>query len=553
MKLEKICIKKFKCISDVTLNLAPINYLVGGNNSGKSSILQAIHVAVTTAQTASELSWTVIAEDQLKYCPTARFSDLGYNQSFGTASSDNRAEIDFIGKDDKEQDAHYAIGLYRATNDRAGIQRTGDVSGFGSHITKVSPPFSIYVPGLAGIPHYEEHKSEAVVIRKIAGGEANSVLRNILYLIKFEGKLDLLQEKMQSIFSEFKMEVNFDTKKSRHIEVYATTHGQKLLPIDLVGTGALQAIQLFSYTLLFSPVVLLLDEPDSHLHPSNQQLILEVLKSIAKETGTRILIATHSRHLINALPEDAKMFWLENGTLKSDEDINKVKLLNELGALDQADQFEKELIILTEDEDKSLLRKILFQIGAPIERIGIASYNGVANYAAVLQVSKELKQKDQKFIIHRDRDFLTDNEVKLWEKEVEDKKLNPFVTDMCDLEMYFLEIAHLVKISGKSEDDIQTLIDSLLSENNVAIRKTFKEKRKIHNQKLYKDGGSPATDILCDPTKPVTIEHVKGKDLLKWVRKYSQDTYGERIEPVKNSEGIVMAPKLKKLIDTLLA
>ncbi|WP_198482298.1 AAA family ATPase [Methylotuvimicrobium alcaliphilum] len=37
MELEKITIQKFKRISNLELNLAPINYLVGGNNAGKSS------------------------------------------------------------------------------------------------------------------------------------------------------------------------------------------------------------------------------------------------------------------------------------------------------------------------------------------------------------------------------------------------------------------------------------------------------------------------------------------------------------------------------------
>jgi ABC-type multidrug transport system ATPase subunit len=553
MQLEKICIKRFKCILDVTLNLAPINYLVGGNNSGKSSILQAIHVAVTAAQTSSELSWTVIAEDQLKYCPTANFSDLGHNQAFGAASSGNRAEIDFIGKDDKDQPAHYAIGLYRATNNRAGIQKSGTSPGFGTHITKNNPPFSIYVPGLSGIPHYEEYKSEAAVIRKIAGGEANSVLRNVLLLIKNAGKIDELQKRIREIFPSFKIEVSFDFKKDQHIDVRATTNNQRPMPIDLIGTGALQAIQLFSYTLLFEPVVLLLDEPDAHLHPSNQQLILSVLKSIAKNTGTKIIIATHSRHLINAVPEDARIVWLENGVVKSDGNVDKIKLLNELGALDQADQFDKDLVFLTEDEDKSIIKKLLAQIGVPLDRIGIASYNGVGNYTAVIQIIKELRKKNQKIIIHRDRDFLTTDEVKAWENEVKKYNISPFVTDLCDMEMYFLSSDHLVKISGKTKADIDQIIDALLSQNNIAIRKTFKEKRKTHNSRIYKeDGGSPSTDTLCPAAQAVTLDHVRGKDLLKWVRKYFQDN-GPKLEPLQNSVGVTMAPKLKTLIDGLLS
>lgn len=45
MLLKKITIEKFKKINQVELDLSPLNILVGTNGSGKSSILQAIHLA----------------------------------------------------------------------------------------------------------------------------------------------------------------------------------------------------------------------------------------------------------------------------------------------------------------------------------------------------------------------------------------------------------------------------------------------------------------------------------------------------------------------------
>ncbi len=50
MELKKIDIRNFKKIRNAELELSKINFLVGGNNSGKSSILQAIHCSVTAAQ-----------------------------------------------------------------------------------------------------------------------------------------------------------------------------------------------------------------------------------------------------------------------------------------------------------------------------------------------------------------------------------------------------------------------------------------------------------------------------------------------------------------------
>ena len=54
MQLESISIENFKKLRQITLELSDINYLVGGNNSGKSSVLQAIHCAITAAQSQIE-------------------------------------------------------------------------------------------------------------------------------------------------------------------------------------------------------------------------------------------------------------------------------------------------------------------------------------------------------------------------------------------------------------------------------------------------------------------------------------------------------------------
>ena len=49
----KITIRRFKSIESAELVLDKINVLVGGNNAGKSSIIQAIQFAVSCAQTVS--------------------------------------------------------------------------------------------------------------------------------------------------------------------------------------------------------------------------------------------------------------------------------------------------------------------------------------------------------------------------------------------------------------------------------------------------------------------------------------------------------------------
>ena len=50
--IEKLTIKRFKQIDELILDLKATTLLIGANNAGKSSVLQALHFAASVAQTA---------------------------------------------------------------------------------------------------------------------------------------------------------------------------------------------------------------------------------------------------------------------------------------------------------------------------------------------------------------------------------------------------------------------------------------------------------------------------------------------------------------------
>ena len=84
--LTKISIERFKNLEAVTLELDKLNVLIGSNNSGKSSILQAIQFSVSAAQTSAIYgkSWTggtfstSVLQEQLIYAPLRDSYSLAY-------------------------------------------------------------------------------------------------------------------------------------------------------------------------------------------------------------------------------------------------------------------------------------------------------------------------------------------------------------------------------------------------------------------------------------------------------------------------------------------
>jgi predicted ATP-binding protein involved in virulence len=77
MLISAVKVDNFKRIKRVELTLADVTVLIGGNNSGKSSLLQGIHLAITTLQSARSASISAskpvstLGIDQLIFKPSS--------------------------------------------------------------------------------------------------------------------------------------------------------------------------------------------------------------------------------------------------------------------------------------------------------------------------------------------------------------------------------------------------------------------------------------------------------------------------------------------------
>src|SRR3546814_19605474 len=81
------------------------------------------------------------------------------------------------------------------------------------------------------------------------------------------------------------LEVRFNDREDINIQALyddAVLAGVKR-PLETAATGVLQVVQIFAYLILFRPKLLLIDEPDAHLHPDKQERIIEALKYAAGE------------------------------------------------------------------------------------------------------------------------------------------------------------------------------------------------------------------------------------------------------------------------------
>ena len=60
--------------------------------------------------------------------------------------------------------------------------------------------------------------------------------------------------------------------------------------------------------------MLILDEPEAHLHPAWQNLFAEVIVLLVRELGVNILLTTHSSNFVLALDAYMRKYSIEEKT-----------------------------------------------------------------------------------------------------------------------------------------------------------------------------------------------------------------------------------------------
>lgn len=522
--IDQVTLSKFKQIERAVLPLGPINVLVGGNNSGKSCILQGIHFGIALAQARAIATVEQFPPERLRYCPTDDFLDLHHERRLTEGTS-----IEFNYERILEPDNDVAlVRLQRGRNGVVKAQSSG-----GALLDAIRDPrgfFSIYVPGLAGITIREEYRSESVVSNGIARGDANLYLRNVLLRIERniekKGKFDSY---LDQVFPGTKVRTEFLESADLWIRSTIVRPGQDSRALDLVGTGLLQAIQLLAYVANYEPKVLLLDEPDAHLHPSNQRLLADTLALISERTGTRIILATHSRHLLDALSENdsAKLYWVKGGTVTSQEDWSDMAVLMDLGALDKGERFlagDYRYLVWSEDRDTEPLSVLLEANGIPRDETLVFSYQASSKVdaAKLMAAFADRVRPGVLTIVHRDRDFMSDEEVgRLRQKYTLNQTPNMrlLITRGSDIESYFTTPEHLSEVTGQELAGMQSLVDDVMQLGMIDFVLAFRDKREEIKRDLYKRDpeACPSTNDLIAGNQ-IPVENAVGKILLKRIR-----------------------------------
>jgi len=174
--------------------------------------------------------------------------------------------------------------------------------------------FNLLYP-MSGIDTQETLLQEGRINVLMGQGQTAQVLRNLAYMIYERSSSDwkVIQRLFQKMFM---MDVRIPkyNETNGNLELnYREPDVERDLDISMSGRGVQQLLLILTYLYAHKGCILLIDEPDAHLEILRQKQVYEILKFIAAENECQVIIATHSEVILDDAV-DTNLTLLINGS-----------------------------------------------------------------------------------------------------------------------------------------------------------------------------------------------------------------------------------------------
>jgi predicted ATPase len=304
--LNAIHINGLKAFDDTEIVLPRLAILTGPNNSGKSTILQGVALGYECLRRCVNADrWRLVesgrAVTEFAFLPVNEPRDLWYRRVW-KPSKDKERHVEITLRFAGERSLTFRIRfLFGLLNIRL-AESTGDFSADVLKALLGAAP--VLLPATPGPSAHEDYLTLAAVHKMLSVREPSRVVRNILARLQLgedQAALQFVNEILSTYFNVKLSQIDFDEKRDLEIRAPMEQEGYAL---DIVssGSGLNQILQLASIIAWRKPALVLLDEPDAHLHSSVQAQLFDFLSSLVDRYGVQVILSTHSRDLISQAP-----------------------------------------------------------------------------------------------------------------------------------------------------------------------------------------------------------------------------------------------------------
>jgi predicted ATPase len=330
--ITKVVLKRFKRFDGVTFDLPGHIVLAGPNNTGKTTLLQAVAAWGLALNRWRQLNdyqrhggaytKAPITRQQFSAVPLRRF-DLLWNERRWDGAIGIEVHID---------GRRIAIEFLPDTTEQMFVRPQSFVA---PYLLKGIEPLTVYVPPMTGLSTDEPVYQRPKLDQLLGQGKPGDIIRNLLVQAhQSEEAWPALRNSIRRLFGYEILPP--DSSGADIIAEYQQREGGPRLDVASAGSGFQQVLMLLAFLHTRPASVLLLDEPDAHLHVLLQDVIYSELRSVAAKQNSQLIIATHSEVIINSVEPRELCILYDTPRLVADEG-ERAKVARSLGILTDTD------------------------------------------------------------------------------------------------------------------------------------------------------------------------------------------------------------------------
>ena len=337
--LHYIEIENFKTFSAKThIELSHPAVIIGPNNSGKTSVIQALSLwdrgvkswfekkGETKATKERERYGAGINRLNILDVPVAEtrflWNKTKVKQKSGNVKMRINLGVEYKGK---VIDCPFiftyrdAEVIYSAPDEK--IQKNLELIQYASALQ-----FHLLYP-MSGIETEETLFQDGWIKTLLGQGQTAQVLRNICYKVAENDYNDWkkIVNLMDRLFLVTINNPEFIESRAKLVLTYKPRNMDTALDISLAGRGLQQILLILSYLYWHKNSIILIDEPDAHLEILRQRQIYALLKTVAQENRSQVIIATHSEAILDDAIDTNLTLLLLDGSADSIGDKKEVR------------------------------------------------------------------------------------------------------------------------------------------------------------------------------------------------------------------------------------
>lgn len=332
--LNNLHIKNFRCFEDITFpSLGNVNLIVGKNNSGKSTLLEAISIL---ASAANKSHIQQLREKRHDY--QGELFDLFYHPS----PNSQPADIIEIGDIEKKD---YVTIMPKAQLEKKFPSSSSEIkqSTTPSHFKKYTNTFAA--------AHIKEGEKSYEITPCFYLDTSFIHVEDLAQMWDYAYQFmdyNLIKETL-TIIEKSIIDLQFIpqpvgtaiNKENMRLPMVRLENQKQAVPLHLLGEGILRLLQIILASFKAKDGFLLIDEFENGLHYSVQQAVWEKVFLLAKKLNIQVFVTTHSKDSLTTFADvaiadksvDGKLITLGRSVAKS----NRGKIITTVYDQDQLD------------------------------------------------------------------------------------------------------------------------------------------------------------------------------------------------------------------------